>query len=56
MDCRAQVSFEYLLLAMFIIIIAMAAGLLIDAVRAVSLSAHSQVLDYRNKTIVSLLE
>jgi uncharacterized protein (UPF0333 family) len=56
MDSRAQVSFEYLLLATFVIILAIAAAILIDALRSISLSAQSKILDYRDKTIGSLLQ
>ena len=55
MDCKAQVSFEYLLAAMFGIILAMAAAVLVEAVRAIAVSAQAKVLDVREQTIASLL-
>ncbi len=55
MDSRAQVSFEYLLTAMFGIMLAIAAAVLIEAVRAVALTAQARILNIREKTIASLL-
>jgi uncharacterized protein (UPF0333 family) len=55
MDCRAQISFEYLVLATFAIILAIAAALLLDTLRTISLSSQAKILNYRNKTITSIL-
>ncbi|MDD5148262.1 MAG: hypothetical protein PHH08_02245 [Candidatus ainarchaeum sp.] len=55
MDCRAQVSFEYLILATFAIVLAIAAALLLDSLRTVSLSTKADILNYRNKTISSIM-
>ncbi|HLD58835.1 MAG TPA: hypothetical protein VI977_04315 [archaeon] len=55
MECTAQVSFEYLLLASFVIILATSAALLIDSIRGLALASQSDILNYRNKTIGSLL-
>ena len=55
MDKRAQVAVEYLIMALFGIMLAMAAALLIDTIRNVAIAAQTQVLDYRQKTIESLL-
>lgn len=56
MEQRAQVSVEYLLMALFGIVLATAAAVLIDALRGVALSAQGRVLDYRDNTIASLLQ
>ncbi|MBN1941274.1 MAG: hypothetical protein JW772_03775 [Candidatus Diapherotrites archaeon] len=56
MEQRAQVSFEYLILAMFAILLAISAALIIDALRGISLSAQARILDFRNQTIASLLQ
>jgi len=55
MDEWAQVSFEYLLTAMFGIILAMSAAMLIEAVRTIAISAQARVLEVREKTIASLI-
>ena len=55
MECRAQVSFEYLLTAMFGIILAMSAAILIEVVRAIAVSTQARVLEIREKTIASLV-
>lgn len=55
MDCRAQVSIEYLLLALFGIMLAMIAGMLIDGISAVAQTAQGKILEYRYSTIASLL-
>ncbi len=56
MDNRAQVSIEYLLMALFGIILATAAAILVDTLRGVALSAQGRILDYRDSTIASLLQ
>ena len=55
MDCKAQVSIEYLLLALFGIMLAMIAGMLIDSISAVAQTAQGKILEYRQQTIASLL-
>ena len=56
MDSRAQVSIEYLLMAMFGIVLAIAAAMVVDALRGVALNAQGRILDYRDNTIASLLQ
>jgi len=56
MDNRAQVSIEYLLLALFGIILAAVAALVIDGVASMSQSAQGRILEYRHQTIASLLQ
>jgi uncharacterized protein (UPF0333 family) len=55
MDCKAQVSFEYLLTAMFGITLAIAAAVLIEAVRALAIGAQARLLEIREETISSLV-
>jgi uncharacterized protein (UPF0333 family) len=55
MDCKAQVSIEYLLLALFGITIAMVAGMLIDGISAIAQTAQGKILEYRYSTIAALL-
>jgi uncharacterized protein (UPF0333 family) len=55
MDCKAQVSIEYLLLALFGITLAMIAGMLIDGISAVARSAQGKILEYRYQTIAAML-
>ena len=55
MDCKAQVSFEYLLTALFGITIAITAAIIIEAVRAVAITAQARILEFREKTIASLI-
>ena len=56
MEERAQVSLEYLLMALFGIIIATAAAMTIEALRGIALSAQGKILDYRDNTIAALLQ
>jgi len=56
MDDRAQVSIEYLLLALFGIILATVAAMLINGIESVALTARSRILEYRHQTITSLLQ
>ena len=56
MEERAQVSVEYLIMALFGIILATAAAVLVDSLRGVALSAQGKILDYRDNTIGSLIQ
>ena len=56
MEERAQVSFEYLLTALFGIILAIAAAVLIDTIRNIAVVAQGKILDYRDSTIVALTQ
>ena len=56
MDNRAQVSIEYLLLALFGIILATIAAMLIDGIGSVAQTAQGRILEYRHQTIASLLK
>jgi uncharacterized protein (UPF0333 family) len=55
MESRAQVSIEYLLMALFGIVLALTAALLIDTIRGVALTAQGKILAYRDETIASLI-
>jgi uncharacterized protein (UPF0333 family) len=52
---RAQVSIEYLLSAMFGILLALAAAMLIEAIRGISLSARAEILNQREQTLSSII-
>ena len=56
MDSRAQVSIEYLLLALFGIVLATVAAMLIDGIGSVAQTAQGRILEYRHQTITSLLQ
>ena len=56
MEERAQVSFEYLLTALFGIILAIAAALLIDTIRGVATVAQGKILEYRDETVSALMQ
>ena len=56
MNNRAQVAIEYLLLALFGIVLAAIAALVIDGVSSMSQSAQGRILEYRHQTIASLLQ
>jgi uncharacterized protein (UPF0333 family) len=55
MDSKAQVSFEYLITAMFGIILAIAAAVVIDAVRSIAITSQTRILEIREETISSLV-
>lgn len=52
---KAQVSFEYLVTAMFGIILAIAAAIIIDAVRSIAITSQTKLLKIREETISSLV-
>lgn len=56
MDNRAQVSIEYLLLALFGVSLAAIAAMVIDGISSVAQSAQGRILSYRHQTIASLLQ
>ncbi len=56
MDNSAQVAIEYLLLALFGIILAMVAAMLVDGISSVAQTAQGRILEYRQQTIASLLQ
>ncbi len=56
MEQRAQVSIEYLLMALFGITLAMIAAIVVDSIRGVALQAQAKILDYRDNSIASLLQ
>ncbi len=55
MDSKAQVSFEYLLTVTFAILLTLAVAALIVVVNNIATESQTQLLDYRNKTISSLM-
>ncbi|MDP2974137.1 MAG: hypothetical protein Q8N60_03740 [Candidatus Diapherotrites archaeon] len=56
MNNRAQVSIEYLLMALFGITLAMIAAIVVDSIRGVALQAQADILDYRDNSIGALLQ
>ena len=56
MEEKAQVSFEYLMTALFGIVLAIAAALLIDTIRGVATVAQGKILEYRDETVAALME
>ena len=56
MEEKAQVAFEYLLTALFGIMLAIAAAMLIDTVRGISTVAQAKILQYREETIGALMQ
>ncbi|MBN2067989.1 MAG: hypothetical protein JW744_05975 [Candidatus Diapherotrites archaeon] len=56
MEERAQVSIEYLLMALFGITLAIIAAIVLDSIRGVALSAQGEILDYRDSAIAALLQ
>jgi uncharacterized protein (UPF0333 family) len=56
MEEKAQVSFEYLLTALFGIVLAIAAAVLIDTIRSISSVAQGRILEYRDSTISALTQ
>lgn len=56
MDNKAQVSFEYLLMAVFGIVLAMIAALLIQSIDGIALTAKNKIAAYREETISSLMQ
>ena len=55
MDDKAQVSFEYLLTAVFGIVLAMVAALLIQSIDGIAVTAKNKIAEYRAETISSLM-
>lgn len=56
MDNKAQVSFEYLLMAIFGIVLATIAALLIQGIDGIALTAKNKIVSYREETISSLMQ
>ena len=55
-DERGQTAFEYLLTALFGILLAIAAALLINSIVSVATKAQADILTYRSETITSLMQ
>lgn len=53
---KAQVSFEYLLIAVFSIMIAVAAATMLETLRQIALSAQADILSERAKVIENVLQ
>jgi uncharacterized protein (UPF0333 family) len=55
MDCKAQVSFEYLLTIMFAILLVLGAAVLIMSLESIAQTAQTKILEIRDNTITALM-
>lgn len=55
MEERAQVSFEYLLTAVFAIMLAISAAIIVEALRSIALQAQADLLSARARTIENIM-
>ena len=53
---KAQVAFEYLLTAVFAIMLAIAAALIVQTFQEIAAQAQSEILDTREQTINQILK
>ncbi|MFA5357388.1 MAG: hypothetical protein WC874_00190 [Candidatus Izemoplasmatales bacterium] len=53
---RAQVSFEYLLTAVFGIMLAISAAIIIETLREIALRAQADILTTREEVITNIME
>ncbi len=53
---KAQVAFEYLLTAVFAIMLAIAAALIVQTFQGIAAQAQSEILDTREQTINQILK
>jgi len=53
---RAQVSFEYLLTAVFAIMLAVGAAIVVETLREMALDAHAQILTTRARVIENIMQ
>ena len=55
MEERAQVSFEYLLTAVFAIMLAVFAALVVETLRSIALSTQADILNTRKNVIENIM-
>ncbi|VVB76579.1 Uncharacterised protein [uncultured archaeon] len=55
MEEKAQVSFEYLLTAVFAIMLAISAAILVEAMRSLALKAQADLLSTRSRVIENIM-
>jgi len=55
MEETAQVSFEYLLTAVFAIMLAISAAILVEAMRSLALKAQADLLSTRSRVIENIM-
>jgi len=55
MEETAQVSFEYLLTAVFAIMLAISAAILVEAMRSLAIKAQSDLLSTRSRVIENIM-
>jgi len=53
---KAQVSFEYLLMAVFAMMLAIGAAIVVEALRQVALNAQAEILSTRARVIENILQ
>jgi hypothetical protein len=56
MEDKAQVSFEYLLTAVFAIMLAIGAALVVDTLRQIAISSQADLLSTRSRIIEDILQ
>ncbi|MDO8626984.1 MAG: hypothetical protein Q7K42_00830 [Candidatus Diapherotrites archaeon] len=56
MDCKAQVSLEYLLTVLFSVVLAMIAAILALNITTVATAAQAKIRQFRTDSIASLLQ
>ncbi len=55
MEEKAQVSFEYLLTAAFTIVLAVFAAIIVEGLREIALTAKTEIINTRNRTIENIM-
>jgi len=55
MEERAQVSFEYLLTAVFAIMLAVGAAIIVESLRTLALQAQAEILSTRARVIENIM-
>ncbi|HNV01007.1 MAG TPA: hypothetical protein PKK60_01110 [archaeon] len=53
---KAQVSFEYLLTAVFVISLAISTALIVETLRQLALEAQAEILTIRTQTIEQIMQ
>ena len=56
MEEKAQVSFEYLLTAVFGIVLAISAAIIIETLRAMAVEARIEILNTREEVINNIIQ
>jgi len=56
MEEKAQVSFEYLLMAVFGILLAIAAAVVVETLRTMAVEAQTEILNTRSQVIENIMQ